>query len=318
MTLSELRLTLSSSPHITAPLTTARLMGNVVAALMPAAVAALWIFGMPALWIMLVSVASCVAGEAVCCALAHRRQTVGDLSAVVTGLLLAFNLPPSAPLWLPAVGGLFAIVIVKFLFGGIGQNVVNPALAARAALLASWPALMTAFTLDGMSTATPLGILHGGATYGAANMPALKALFFGNVGGCLGETSALALLIGAAWLLWRRIISWRVPAVYLSTVALLTTLLGRSGLMTGNGLFEILAGGMMLGAFFMATDYTTCPITPQGQIVFALGCGVLTTVIRLYGGYAEGVSYSILIMNLVTPLLDRVFKPRIFGEVKKA
>lgn len=315
--LNNLKLTLSASPHITAPISTTSVMANVIGALVPAAAVGVYVFGIQALWLMLATVAACVAGEAFCCWASGRRQTIGDLSAVVTGLLLAFNLPVSAPLWLGVVGGLFAIIIVKFLFGGIGQNIVNPALAARAALLASWPTYMTAFTLDGVSTATPLGMLHGGGTYAAANMPSLTQLFLGNVAGCLGETSALALLLGGLYLIWRGVISWRVPVIYLATVALLTTLIGRGELLSGKGLYEILAGGMMLGAFFMATDYTTCPIAPKGQIIFALGCGFLTSIIRLYGGYAEGVSYSILIMNLFTPLIDKVTKPKIFGEVKK-
>ncbi|EHM13658.1 MULTISPECIES: RnfABCDGE type electron transport complex subunit D [Jonquetella] len=307
------RLYLSSSPHVGAPDSVSSIMGNVVLALVPSIVASVIFFGMHALAVTVVCVITCVATEALCTRLSGRVQTVGDLSAVVTGILLAFNLPPSVPLWLPVIGGVFAIGVVKFLFGGIGQNIVNPALAARAALLASWPALMTRWTLDGVSTATPLALLKhvpGGA------LPSFWSLFAGHVGGCLGETSALALLIGGAWLLYKKIISWHIPVVYLATVLVLTTLLGRHGFFTGNGIYELFAGGLMLGAFFMATDYTTSPFTKNGQMIFAAGCGVLTTVIRLYGGYTEGVSYSILIMNLFTPMIDRFMTPHVFGEVK--
>lgn len=315
MKTNELSFYLSSSPHIGATDTVTSIMGNVTLALMPALAVGIWVFGLPALILSALSVGSCVAFEWICTTITKRESSIHDLSAVVTGLLLAFNLPPSAPLWLPVVGGAFAIVIVKFLFGGIGQNIVNPALAARAALLASWPVQMTAWTLDGVSTATPLAILKGGSVVG--QLPSAMNLFIGNVAGCLGETSALALLIGGLWLIYRKIITWHIPVVYIVTVGLLTFLLGRQGFMSGQIIHELLAGGLFIGAFFMATDYTTSPVTVKGQVVFALGCGLLTTLIRLYGGYSEGVSYSILIMNLVTPLIDRVTKPRIFGEVAK-
>ncbi|WP_352396832.1 RnfABCDGE type electron transport complex subunit D, partial [Aminobacterium colombiense] len=212
-----------------------------------------------------------------------------------------------------AFGSIFAIIVVKHFFGGIGQNIVNPALAARAMLLASWPVAMTTWAVDGMTTATPLALLKEGTV---AILPTLSDVFIGHVGGCLGETSALALLLGGAYLLWRKVISWHIPVIYISTVFVLTALLGREGWMTGNPLYEIFLGGLMVGAFFMATDYTTSPMTKKGQVIFASGCGILTTLIRLYGGYAEGVSYSILIMNLFVPLIDRVTVPRIFGEVR--
>jgi electron transport complex protein RnfD len=304
--------TVSSSPHIKSNDSVQGIMRDVIIALIPATIASIYFFGMKALLVTLVSVLSCIAAEALWQKLAHRKSTIGDLSAVVTGLLIAFNLPAAVPLWLPAIGGFFAIIIVKQFFGGIGQNIMNPALAARAFLLASWPVHMTNFTVDGVSTATALGILK----EGGGELPSLMNLFIGNVGGCIGETSVIALLIGGAYLLYKRIISWHTPITYIATVFVLTFILGRDGLMTGNALYEILAGGLMLGAFFMATDYSTSPMTKKGQLIFGFGCGALTTIIRLYGGYAEGVSYAILLMSLAVPFIDKFTAPRIFGEVK--
>ncbi len=304
--------TVSSSPHIKSNDSVQGIMRDVIIALLPATFAGIYFFGMQAFLVTLVSVLSCIAAEALWQKLTHRKITIGDLSAVVTGLLLAFNLPAAVPLWLPAIGGFFAIIIVKQFFGGIGQNVMNPALAARAFLLASWPVHMTNFTVDGTSAATALGILKTGGD----KLPSLMNIFIGNVGGCIGETSVLALLIGAAYLLYKKIISWHTPVAFIGTVFVLTYILGRDGLMTGNALYEICAGGLMIGAFFMATDYSTSPMTKKGQLIFGLGCGVLTTIIRLYGGYAEGVSYSILIMSLFVPFIDKFTAPRIFGEVK--
>lgn len=304
--------TVSSSPHIKSNDSVQGIMRDVIIALIPATIAGIYFFGVKALLVTLISVLSCIAAEALWQKLTHRKITIGDLSAVVTGLLIAFNLPAAVPLWLPAVGGFFAIIIVKQFFGGIGQNIMNPALAARAFLLASWPVHMTNFTVDGVSAATALGILK----EGGGPLPSLMNIFIGNVGGCIGETSVVALLLGAAYLLYKRIISWHIPVTYIGSVFILTFVFGRDGFMTGNALYEIFAGGLMLGAFFMATDYTTSPMTKKGQLVFGLGCGVLTSVIRLYGGYAEGVSYSILIMSLFVPFIDKFTAPRIFGEVK--
>jgi len=287
-------------------------MRDVIIALIPATLAGIYFFGMKAFLVTLVSVLSCISAEALWQKLTHRKITIRDLSAVVTGLLLAFNLPAAVPLWLPAIGGFFAIIIVKQFFGGIGQNIMNPALAARAFLLASWPVHMTNFTVDGVSAATALGILK----EGGGKLPSLMNVFIGNVGGCIGETSVIALLIGAAYLLYKKIISLHTPVAFIGSVFILTFILGRNGLMTGNALYEICAGGLILGAFFMATDYSTSPMTKKGQVIFGIGCGVLTTVIRLYGGYAEGVSYSILIMSLFVPFIDKFTAPRIFGEVK--
>jgi len=304
--------TVSSSPHIKSNDSVQGIMRDVIIALIPATIAGIYFFGVKALLVTLVSVVSCIAAEALWQKLAHRKVTIGDLSAVVTGLLIAFNLPAAVPLWLPAIGGFFAIIIVKQFFGGIGQNIMNPALAARAFLLASWPVHMTNFTVDGVSSATALAILKSGE----GELPSLFNIFIGNVGGCIGETSAIALLIGAAYLLYKKVISWHTPVAYIGSVFILTTILGRDGLVTASALYEILAGGLILGAFFMATDYTTSPMTKKGQLIFGLGCGALTTIIRLYGGYAEGVSYAILLMSLAVPFIDKYTAPRIFGEVK--
>lgn len=299
--------TVSSSPHIRVKETTKSIMRDVVIALLPATFASVYFFKLQALLVILVSVLSCVGAEYIWQKATKRKVTVGDLSAVVTGLLLAFNLPPAVPLWIPVVGGFFAIIIAKQFFGGLGQNIVNPALVARAFLLASWPTAMTTWTLDGVTTATPLAALKAGT-----QAPALMDVFIGNVGGCIGETSALALIIGGVYLLAKRVIDWRIPVSFIGTTLVITAFAGRAG----NPLYELFAGGLMLGAFFMATDYATSPITPIGRLIFGVGCGVITSVIRILGGYPEGVSYSILIMNLFVPLIERWTTPKIFGKVK--
>ncbi|MGK0468040.1 RnfABCDGE type electron transport complex subunit D [Clostridium sp.] len=304
--------TVSSSPHIKSNDSVQGIMRDVIIALLPATFAGIYFFGLQALLVTLVSVLSCIAAEALWQKLTHRKITIGDLSAVVTGLLIAFNIPAAVPLWLPAVGGFFAIIVVKQFFGGIGQNIMNPALAARAFLLTSWPVHMTNFTVDGVSTATALGILK----EGGGNLPSLMSNFIGNQGGCIGETSVLALLIGAAYLLYKKIISWHIPVSYIGSVFILTFIFGRDGLMTGSALYEVLSGGLILGAVYMATDYTTSPMAKSGQLIFGIGCGLLTTIIRIYGGYAEGVSYAILIMSLFVPFIDKFTALRIFGEVK--
>jgi electron transport complex protein RnfD len=288
-------------------------MRDVLIALLPATAAGIYFFKTQALLVMLVSVLSCVGAEALWQKITGQKITIKDYSAAVTGLLLAFNMPPSVPLWIPIIGGAFAIIIVKQFFGGLGQNFMNPALAARAFLLASYPVRMTTWTVDGVTAATTLGILK----EGGQALPSLWNLFIGNVGGTIGETSAIALLIGGLYLIFKRIISWRIPVTYIGTVFILTWIFGRSGLFTGNPLMEILAGGLMLGAIFMATDYSTSPITPLGQIIMGIGCGLLTTIIRVYGGYPEGVSYSILIMNLFVPIIDQLTTPKVFGGAKK-
>jgi Na+-translocating ferredoxin:NAD+ oxidoreductase subunit D len=310
--MAEMMYTVSSSPHIRTNTTVQTMMRDVLIALLPATIAGIYFFKLQALLVILVSVISCVGFEALWQKITKQKLTIFDLSAAVTGLLLAFNLPASIPLWVPVIGSAFAIIIVKQFFGGVGQNIMNPALAARAFLLASWPVQMTNWTVDGVSSATALGILK----EGTGTLPSIMDMFLGNVGGTIGETSAIALLIGGAYLLAKKIISWHIPVIYIGTVFILTFVLGRNGFMSGNALYEILAGGLMLGAFFMATDYTTSPITRKGQIIFAVGCGLVTSVIRIYGGYPEGVSYSILFMNLFVPLIDKYTKPRAFGGAK--
>ncbi len=303
-------LAVSSSPHIHAQQDTKAIMAWVLAALAPAGLAGIYFFGLRAAAVMAVCVASCKISEYIWQRLAKQTVTVGDLSAAVTGLLLAYNLPPSIPFWMAAVGSVFAIIVVKQFFGGIGCNIVNPALAGRAFMVSSWPVSMTSWTVDGVSGATPLAMIKEGSI---ADLPGIYDVFIGNMGGCIGETSAAALLIGFAILLYKGIINWHIPVVYIGTVAALTAALGRPA----GPLYEVITGGLFLGAIFMATDYTTSPMTKKGQVIFAFGCGLLTTLIRVFGGYPEGVSYSILIMNLTVPLIDKFARPRIFGEVKK-
>ena len=311
----EINLLAGSSPHIRRGVTTQGIMRDVIIALLPAALCSVIFFKVQAAMLILVTVVSCVAAEYAWCRLTKKENTLTDLSAVVTGLLLAFNLPPALPPWIAAIGGVFAIIIVKQLFGGLGHNFVNPALAARAFMVASWPVQMTAWQepgWDAVSTATPLAVMKSGEA--AGQLPELWDMFLGNTGGCIGETSVLALLIGAVYLLVKRVISPELPLVFIGTVGFMTWMLGGSeGLFTGDFVYHIFAGGLILGAFFMATDYTTSPVTFRGRIVMGIGCGLLTSIIRLYGGYPEGVSYSILLMNLVVPIIDRYMIPESFG-----
>lgn len=324
----------TSSPHIRSGETTQRIMLDVIIALLPALFAGVYYFGMRVIFVTLIAVVTCVATEIVMQKFLKRPVTVDDLSAVVTGILLAFNLPSTAPWWLTVIGSVFSIAIVKHCFGGLGYNFINPALTARAMLLASWPVRMTSSAFltpggaDAISSATPLALIKGGMTVAngipvaaggeAAGqaLPSLWNLFIGNVGGCIGETSALALLIGGIYLVYRGVISFRIPVVYIGTVAVLSFLLG--GFNGYFALYHVLAGGLFLGAIFMATDYATSPMTAKGQIIMGLGAGILTILIRFYGAYPEGVSYSILLMNIATPLIDRFTMPKKFGEVKKS
>lgn len=312
----------SATPHVRSKDSIQGIMRDVVIALVPASVMGIYYFGFKALMLILISIVSAVFFEYLYQKLMKKTVTVSDLSAVVTGLLLALNIPVSAPLWMPIVGSAFAIIIVKQLFGGLGQNFINPALAARAFLLASYPTAMTTWTsagkfgADAVATATPLAELKAG-TLVPTSSDMMNALV-GNIGGCIGETCAIALILGGLYLIWKQVISWRIPVVYIATVFVLTAAIGRNGVRVP--VYELFVGGLMLGAFFMATDYASSPITAKGQIIMALGCGLLTTLIRIFGGYPEGVSYSILIMNLCVPLIDRFTEPKIFGapEVKKA
>ncbi len=303
--------TVSSSPHIKSHTTTTSLMRDVLIALSPAMIAAIIFFGISAVMLTAVCVAVAVLTEWASGKLMHKESTVGDLSAVVTGVLIAFNLPASAPWWIAAVGSVFAILIVKQAFGGIGHNIVNPALAARAFLVVGWGARMTGSAFipaaDTVTQATPLGLLSEGIV---GQMPSYMDMFLGNMYGCIGEVSALALLIGGIYLIVRKVITWKIPVIYLATVFIFAFILKQ------DPVFHLLAGGLMLGAIFMATDYTTSPVTPKGQIIFAVGCGLITMVIRMFGSYPEGVSYSILLMNVATPIIERYTKPRVYGVVK--
>lgn len=323
-------LTVSATPHIRASVTTQSIMRDVIIALVPACVMGVVLFGVNAALTILISVVSSVVFEAVYQKLAKKPLTIGDLSAAVTGLLLAMNLPANSPFWLPIVGSFVAIVIAKQLFGGIGFNFVNPALAGRAFLMASYPNQMmnypeTCFgvkgimtNIDAISSATPLQQLKQTTEALVPTSQDYINALVGNIGGCLGETCAAALILGGLYLLARKVISWHIPVCYIGTVFVLTSIFKLIG---GDAAFrvasyELLCGGLMLGAFFMATDYTTTPMTDKGKIIFAVGCGILATLIRLFGGYPEGVSYSILIMNVTVPLIDRFCRQKKFGYVK--
>jgi len=318
-------LTISCSPHVHSPVTTKTIMRDVLIALTPALLGSVYFFGLRALVVTLISVASCVFFEWAWCKLMKEHCKAYDMSAVVTGVLLAFVCPVTIPYWIIVLGALFAIVLVKMLFGGIGKNVVNPALAGRAFMF-SWPVAMSTWvrvgwdnaagivsTADAVTAATPLANMHQGL------MPkdSLLDMFLGNVGGCIGETSVLLLLIGFAYLLLRKVISPRIPLAYIGTVAVLAFLFPLGNDRLAWCAAQLCGGGLMLGAIFMATDYVTSPVTKLGQVIYGIGCGVLTIVIRYFGGYNEGVSYAILIMNCCIVLLDRIGRPTKFGAPKK-
>lgn len=318
-------LVVSSSPHIRSNETVSRIMLDVVIALVPAMIGSVYFFGLNALKLILISVASAVGFEALTQKLFKKDITINDFSAVITGILLAFNLPANAPWWIPVFGSGFAIIVVKQLFGGLGSNFMNPALAARAVLLASWPNIMSNYVLpgaDAVTGATPLAIMKFGGADATASakvaqagseLPSLMDMFIGNIGGAIGETSALLLLIGAAYLLIRKVIDWKTPVFYIATTAIMLLVLG---VPTEELMYHILGGGLILGAFFMATDYASAPVTPLGQIIFGIGAGALTALIRVKGGFPEGVSYSILLMNVASPLIEKFTAPKIFGRAK--
>ncbi len=300
------KLHISVSPHIRSSNTTQRIMLDVVISLLPAAIAGCIIFGLSALWVILACVLSSVVFEALFNIITKRTQTINDLSAVVTGLLLALNLPANTPLWQAVVGSAFAIIIVKCIFGGIGCNLVNPAITARVFMLVAFANLAKpAFPLDAVSSATPLVELAEGSS------PSLVNLFLGNVGGALGETSALALLIGGIYLLVRRVITWHIPVATIATVFVLSFLL--DGFSFINALSWVLSGGLIIGAFFMATDYVTSPAVAKGKIIFGIGIGLITVLIRFYGNYPEGVSFAILMLNILNPYIEKVAKRKLFG-----
>lgn len=304
-------LPVGSSPHVVADDSVTRIMYSVLLALLPAAVAGVYFFGLHGLGLMVTAMGAAVAAEALAQMARRQEVTAFDGSALVTGLLLAFNLPPGAPLWMGALGAVVAILLGKHAFGGLGANPFNPALVGRVFLAVSFPAQMTSWAplggrlADAATGATPLALLK--VQHVATP---LTQLFFGQVLGSLGETSALAILAGGLYLIWRRIVDWRIPAGYLATVALGTLVLG------GDPAFHLLAGGLMLGAFFMATDLVTSPVTPLGRWLFGLGAGLIVVLIRLFGTLPEGVSYSILVMNGLTPLVNRLTTRPKFGEVK--
>lgn len=301
-------LNVSSNPHIRSHDTTAKIMLMVVIALLPASAFGIFHFGLRALLLILISIATCVLTEYTYEKLMHRKITIGDFSAVVTGLLLALNLPVSAPWWIPVFGGVFAILIVKQLFGGLGQNFMNPALGARCFLLISFTGRMTNFAFDGFTGATPLAALKAGESVNLMDM------FLGNTAGTIGETSVLAILLGAAILLWFGIIDLRIPGTYLASFALFAVLFGGHGLDGQYLVAQLCGGGLMLGAFFMATDYVTTPITKKGQLVYGCILGILTGLFRIFGNAAEGVSYAIIIGNLLVPLIEKLTSPTAFGK----
>ncbi|PIQ86135.1 MAG: Na+-transporting NADH:ubiquinone oxidoreductase subunit D [Candidatus Omnitrophica bacterium CG11_big_fil_rev_8_21_14_0_20_43_6] len=305
----------SGSPHIHKQGSISRIMWTVVISLIPAGIAGIIIFGWDTLWITLAAVVAAVLTELIFGILTKKKVTVLDGSAVITGVLLAFNLPSGVPLWLPVVGAVFSIAIGKQVFGGIGQNIFNPALVGRVFLMASWPKYMTTFTapfkFDAITSATPLAALKAGRVLEHISY---LDLFLGKHGGCIGEVCILALLIGAALLFIKGYISWHIPITYILTTAVFVYIFGGNKLFGGDWLFHILSGGLILGAFFMATDYVATPLTAKGQLIFGVGCGLLTAVIRIWGGYPEGVSYAILMMNAATPLIGRYTKCRIYGS----
>lgn len=303
----------SVSPHVRDKSSTSKIMLDVCIALVPTLAFGVIHFGLNALIVIISSVLSCVISEAVFELIVKKPLTIGDLSAVVTGLILALNMPPNVAWWVPAVGGVFAIVVIKMLFGGIGQNIMNPALGARCFLLISFASRMTDFSVDGVSGATPLAQLKAGESID------LLDAFIGFQNGCIGEVSALAILIGFMYLLIRRVISIRIPGIYiLSAIAFIFLFNLPSGVPSANYMLgQLLTGGLLAGAVFMATDYTTSPITKGGQIIYALLLGFLTAVFRVLGSSAEGVSYAIIISNLVVPLIEKISVPKAFGMTKK-
>lgn len=324
-----LKLIATSSPHIRAAENTRSIMLDVIIAMLPALIWAIISFGMEALVLTVVSVAGSMFFEWLYRKGMKKSQSVGDLSAVVTGMLLAFVCPPTTPLWMILIGDFFAIVVVKQLFGGIGKNFVNPALAGRAFLLGSYAGVMTTWVdpavskaplfggvVDAVTAATPLAYMKTGDMAGLTAQYSVMDMFMGKTGGSLGEVSAAFLLIGGAYLIWRKVISWQIPVAYIGTVAVLSFLFPKAGTGLEWMLYSIFGGGLFLGAFFMATDYATSPVTGKGQLIFGIGCGLFTVFIRYFGSYNEGVCYSIMVMNLCVALIDKNTRPARFGVVK--
>lgn len=299
----------SASPHIRDKVTTSTIMRDVLIALMPAALFGVYNFGVNSLLIILTTVVTCLLTEYTYQKLMKKKLTTGDYSAMVTGLLLALNLPSTVPLWIPVIGGVFAILVVKQLYGGIGQNFMNPALAARCFLLISFAGKMTTYELDGVSSATPLSLLKSDGVTAS-----ISKLILGNIQGSIGETSVIAILIGAIYLVIRKVISLRIPLIYIGSFAVFIIIFGERGMNVDFVLTHVLGGGLLLGAFFMATDYVTCPITAKGQVVFAILLGALTGIFRIFSGSSEGVSYAIIFANLLVPLIEKITPPVAFGR----
>lgn len=325
-----LKLIASSSPHIRSNENTRSIMLDVIIAMLPALAMSVYVFGFRALMLTLVSVAACLFWEWGYRAVMKKSMAIGDLSAVVTGMLLAFVCPPNLPYWMIVIGAFFAIVVVKQLYGGIGCNFLNPALAGRAILLASYATAMTTWAAPGTraavfgsaadvtTAATPMAIMKEGNFADLMNTYSISDMFIGHVGGSLGEVSALMLLLGGIYLLIRKVISWHIPVAYIATVAVICLISAPEGVSAMTYMtYNVFGGGLMLGAIFMATDYATSPVTKPGQIIFGIGCGLLTVFIRRFGSYPEGVCYSILIMNCCTWLLDKYIRPTIYGAPKK-
>lgn len=308
------RLLVSSSPHIRSKETIQTVMRDVLIALTPAALYGAYSFGLNALMLILVCMVTCMATEwLIVTQLRKNRSPIGDLSAAVTGLLLAMNLPSTAPWWIAVIGSVFAIAIAKQVFGGIGHNFMNPALAARVLLLNSWSARMTGWVapgVDAVSTVTPLGVLG----EGGGDLPSMFDVFIGNIGGSLGETSALLLIVGGIYLLYRGVITWHIPVIYIATSFVFAFLF--YGFNIEMAVYQLLIGGLMMGAIFMATDYASSPVNTRGQIIYAFGAGLLTMLIRRFGPMPEGVSFAIIIMNVGSPIIEKYTKPKIFGGVK--
>lgn len=307
-------LNVSSSPHVRCSVNTQNLMLDVVIAMLPAAAFGVYNFGFHALLVLLVTSAVCVASEYVYEKLMHKPITIADGSALVTGMILALNMPPQIPVWVPALGGIFAIIVVKQLYGGLGQNFMNPALGARCFLLIAFAADMTNFTVDGYSGATPLALIREQGV-GAVNT---MNMLIGKTAGTIGETSAIAILIGAMFLILMGVITLRIPGTYIITFVVFISLFGGHGFDIDYIVAELCGGGLMLGAFFMATDYVTSPITPKGQILYGILLGILTGLFRIFGANAEGVSFAIILSNLLVPMIERITIPKAFGQVKEA
>lgn len=320
----EHKLIVSSSPHIHQNESISSIMLDVIIALIPASLMGIYYFGYRAAVVIITAIAASVLSEYAYQKITKRQSSVGDLSAIVTGLLLALNLPVTVPLWMTVIGSAFAIIIVKQLYGGLGKNFMNPALAARCFMVIAWGGAMSAFVepfagynADAVSQATPLAVLKG-ISEGA--LPSVSDAFFGVKPGTIGETSGAMLILGGLYLMYKKVISWRIPTLYILSFAILTYLFGTNLTDSSQLTFTLLSvctGGLFLGAIFMATDYVTTPTTKAGQAIFAVGCGFLTFVIRRYGSYPEGASFAILLMNIATPLIDRYVKPKKFGYLKK-